>query len=255
MFLKLDNWIICVWLIHVSVIYLILADMKADFLIYFNPLFLSCLCKHIMKYEGIFLCSLIKMIFFWRSVLGLSNHCISVSKILFRKHVNCNDSWEIKACKEHCTFIYSFNGVTQQYQERLQTNEKFKTIEINNFFSTVCGINCHKRCEKNMANLCGVNQKLLADALQQVRTSSGSGRLPKHPPLSSTSSSAVSNLTFWAFMIIWNHQQFNVNTHSVSLLRQSLQMFRCHATINWTWVHQCMTEVMDLIYVISVLRK
>ncbi|XP_064604272.1 protein kinase C delta type-like isoform X2 [Liolophura sinensis] len=54
----------------------------------------------------------------------------------------------------------------------------------------VCGINCHKRCEKNMANLCGVNQKLLADALQQVRTSSGSGRLPKHPPLSSTSSSA-----------------------------------------------------------------
>ncbi|BFZ08103.1 hypothetical protein BsWGS_11142 [Bradybaena similaris] len=33
----------------------------------------------------------------------------------------------------------------------------------------VCGINCHKKCKQFMPNLCGVNQKLLAEALQQVR--------------------------------------------------------------------------------------
>ncbi|KAK3794161.1 hypothetical protein RRG08_062405 [Elysia crispata] len=35
----------------------------------------------------------------------------------------------------------------------------------------VCGINCHKKCKQFMPNLCGINQKLLAEALQQVRIS------------------------------------------------------------------------------------
>ncbi|GFO42752.1 protein kinase c [Plakobranchus ocellatus] len=35
----------------------------------------------------------------------------------------------------------------------------------------VCGINCHKKCKHFMPNLCGINQKLLAEALQQVRIS------------------------------------------------------------------------------------
>ncbi|ESO95825.1 hypothetical protein LOTGIDRAFT_116541 [Lottia gigantea] len=35
----------------------------------------------------------------------------------------------------------------------------------------VCNSNCHKKCEKFMPNLCGVNQKILADALSQVRIS------------------------------------------------------------------------------------
>ncbi|XP_071540006.1 LOW QUALITY PROTEIN: uncharacterized protein [Panulirus ornatus] len=34
---------------------------------------------------------------------------------------------------------------------------------------TVCGTNCHKKCEKQMPNLCGVNQKLLAEALSSVK--------------------------------------------------------------------------------------
>ncbi|XP_050412367.1 protein kinase C delta type isoform X2 [Patella vulgata] len=36
----------------------------------------------------------------------------------------------------------------------------------------VCNINCHRRCEKFMPNLCGVNQVLLAEALKQVKISS-----------------------------------------------------------------------------------
>ncbi|XP_064633800.1 protein kinase C delta type-like isoform X3 [Lineus longissimus] len=34
---------------------------------------------------------------------------------------------------------------------------------------TVCGVNCHKKCYKLMPNLCGVNQKLMAEALKQVK--------------------------------------------------------------------------------------
>nr|XP_053646581.1 uncharacterized protein LOC128698384 [Cherax quadricarinatus]XP_053646582.1 uncharacterized protein LOC128698384 [Cherax quadricarinatus]XP_053646583.1 uncharacterized protein LOC128698384 [Cherax quadricarinatus] len=34
---------------------------------------------------------------------------------------------------------------------------------------TVCGVNCHRKCEKQMPNLCGVNQKLLAEALSSVK--------------------------------------------------------------------------------------
>ena len=32
-----------------------------------------------------------------------------------------------------------------------------------------CGVNCHRKCEEKMPPLCGVNQKLLAEALSQVR--------------------------------------------------------------------------------------
>ena len=32
----------------------------------------------------------------------------------------------------------------------------------------VCGVNCHIRCQKNMPPLCGVNEKMLAEALKSV---------------------------------------------------------------------------------------
>lgn len=34
----------------------------------------------------------------------------------------------------------------------------------------VCNVNCHKKCERHMPNLCGVDQKLMAETLQQLRT-------------------------------------------------------------------------------------
>ncbi|KAI6224816.1 hypothetical protein M3Y95_00792400 [Aphelenchoides besseyi] len=33
----------------------------------------------------------------------------------------------------------------------------------------VCGLNCHHKCQKHMANLCGVNQKQLSDALFEIK--------------------------------------------------------------------------------------
>lgn len=32
-----------------------------------------------------------------------------------------------------------------------------------------CDVNCHKKCEKLAANLCGVNQKLIVEALLSLR--------------------------------------------------------------------------------------
>lgn len=34
-----------------------------------------------------------------------------------------------------------------------------------------CGVDCHKRCEKFIPNLCGVNQKILAEMLGDIRLS------------------------------------------------------------------------------------
>lgn len=48
---------------------------------------------------------------------------------------------------------------------------------MNSLFVAECGMNVHHKCEKKVANLCGVNQKLMAEALamigskQQVRRS------------------------------------------------------------------------------------
>lgn len=39
---------------------------------------------------------------------------------------------------------------------------------------TDCDVNCHKKCEKLAANLCGVNQKLIVEALSSVRRGSSS---------------------------------------------------------------------------------
>ena len=37
------------------------------------------------------------------------------------------------------------------------------------FCLLACDVTCHKKCEKNMPNLCGIDQKLLADVLHQLR--------------------------------------------------------------------------------------
>jgi len=34
-----------------------------------------------------------------------------------------------------------------------------------------CNVNCHKKCQKFIPNLCGVNQKILAEQLSSIRLS------------------------------------------------------------------------------------
>lgn len=46
-----------------------------------------------------------------------------------------------------------------------------------------CDVNCHKKCEKLTANLCGVNQKLIVEALSSVRRGThDSEKLTDHHP-------------------------------------------------------------------------
>jgi len=37
-----------------------------------------------------------------------------------------------------------------------------------------CNVNCHKKCQKFIPNLCGVNQKILAEQLSSIRLSQSS---------------------------------------------------------------------------------
>jgi len=39
----------------------------------------------------------------------------------------------------------------------------------------VCGINCHKKCETKMPNLCGVNQKVMAEVLETIKKKNHAG--------------------------------------------------------------------------------
>lgn len=45
-------------------------------------------------------------------------------------------------------------------------------IECESHVDSICNVNCHKKCEKQVPNLCGVNQKLLAEALSSVKKTS-----------------------------------------------------------------------------------
>ncbi|XP_063857733.1 nascent polypeptide-associated complex subunit alpha, muscle-specific form-like isoform X1 [Scylla paramamosain] len=59
----------------------------------------------------------------------------------------------------------------------------------------VCGTNCHKKCEKQMPNLCGVNQKLLAEALSSVKkggSADGTTKTIGTPPKACSSSASMS---------------------------------------------------------------
>lgn len=52
----------------------------------------------------------------------------------------------------------------------------------------VCGVNCHRRCKAAMPNLCGVNQKLLAEALLDIKSQ-------KNSKSKDSSTNAVINVT------------------------------------------------------------
>lgn len=52
-------------------------------------------------------------------------------------------------------------------------------------------MNVHKKCEKRVAPLCGVNQKILIKALEDIRKSSAAGLAPKAGGSASARSSAA----------------------------------------------------------------
>ena len=39
------------------------------------------------------------------------------------------------------------------------------------FLTPACGVNCHRRCQQNMAHTCGINSKEFSDLLKQIQLS------------------------------------------------------------------------------------
>lgn len=67
---------------------------------------------------------------------------------------------------------YSFETLDMHFDYSV-SNIYFNCIEqlfcLNHPHLSDCDVNCHKKCEKLTANLCGVNQKLIVEALSSVR--------------------------------------------------------------------------------------
>lgn len=63
-------------------------------------------------------------------------------------------------------------------QPRPRRNLKFKNrIETR---EPECDVNCHKKCERLTANLCGVNQKLIVEALNHVKRGKNQTKCTNH---------------------------------------------------------------------------
>ena len=72
---------------------------------------------------------------------------------------------------------------------------------IFNLFCVECGIDCHHKCEKFIPNLCGINQKIMAELLGSVKLSSSSSK-----SVDSISSSKVSTVNRLPIMKTYFYQ-------------------------------------------------
>ncbi|XP_052779349.1 protein kinase C delta type-like isoform X2 [Mya arenaria] len=133
----------------------------------------------------------------------------------------CNDfcwglnkqGYQCKVCncavhkKCHHQILGQCPGSAKESRETKMLTERFKIdiphkFKVNNYMSPtfcdhcgtllyglfrqglkcqVCGVNCHKKCERFMPNLCGVNQKLFAEVLQQVKKTGDERRASVSP--------------------------------------------------------------------------
>ncbi|KAG8238798.1 hypothetical protein J437_LFUL017578, partial [Ladona fulva] len=82
--------------------------------------------------------------------------------------------------KCHDKILGKCPGSGKESQSTIYLRERFKIdvphrFRLHNFMSPtfcdhcVCSANCHRKCERHMPNLCGVNQKLLVEALSSLR--------------------------------------------------------------------------------------
>lgn len=79
--------------------------------------------------------------------------------------------------------VFSFNN-----------NNHLIKITSNSLQNADCDVSCHKKCEKLAANLCGVNQKLIVEALSSVGASFNSNNnLDGSSTSGNTSSSNINN--------------------------------------------------------------
>ena len=77
-----------------------------------------------------------------------------------------------------------------------------RTKKLPGVLLSECGTNCHKKCEKKIPNLCGVNQKILAEAIDTVnRVKSVSSRSSTAPQDGSNRVSALTNTLILTLII------------------------------------------------------
>lgn len=67
----------------------------------------------------------------------------------------------LRSYLEHYAYWNSESGGRSSYQ-------------MHNAYVVECNVNCHKKCQKFIPNLCGVNQKILAEQLSSIRLSQSS---------------------------------------------------------------------------------
>ena len=53
----------------------------------------------------------------------------------------------------------------------LETGILLYHVCVHCVYTVECGLDCHKKCEKFIPNLCGVNQKILAEVLDDLKLS------------------------------------------------------------------------------------
>ncbi|CAB3987975.1 kinase C delta type-like isoform X1 [Paramuricea clavata] len=82
-----------------------------------------------------------------------------------------------------------------------------------------CGMNCHHKCQKHVANLCGINQKAFAEALGQANADK-QRRLSQLPPSPTHESSAPSVASF---------QDENLEKHYEKIADEYEEMWQAEA--------------------------
>lgn len=91
--------------------------------------------------------------------------------------VNFHDTITLKLDNYYFFLLLQLNEQGSEIQLFPHIDEIVKIVKIaenqifhENFSTFIdCDVNCHKKCEKLAANLCGVNQKLIVEALASVR--------------------------------------------------------------------------------------
>lgn len=52
----------------------------------------------------------------------------------------------------------------------------FSAVHQSHLYLSACGMNVHHRCQTKVANLCGINQKLMAEALAMIESTQQVGK-------------------------------------------------------------------------------
>lgn len=77
-----------------------------------------------------------------------------------------NVAWDITNC-DWMNVVWMLSRFTYFFFFFVKNHEYNTLLKLLSF--TDCDVNCHKKCEKLAANLCGVNQKLIVEAIATVR--------------------------------------------------------------------------------------